>query len=106
MADGQSNNRLDIEAEAAGLGDLVLQTARPVLDLLRRYHLQQRNLRPADSLAIHNDPDRLLVRDLSLRLRSLPEDQQNRLPALLTGLAKLEMAAGEFDLAQRDFLAA
>ena len=106
MAEVASNNRLDIEAEAAGQAESVQQIARPVLELLHRYQLQQRSLRPTDSLAIQGDADRQQVRDLSLRLRALPEEQQNRLPALLAGLAKLEMAAGEFDLAQRDFLAA
>src|SRR5262249_55950117 len=44
-----------------------------------------------------------LIREVLGRFRSLPVEQQQRLPALLNSLAQLEVGAGLFDAAQRDF---
>src|SRR5262249_40632875 len=53
--------------------------------------------------SIQNDAERRLVKQLVSRYRALPPEQQARMPALLNGLAKLEVATGEYDEAQHDF---
>src|SRR5262249_54309767 len=94
---------LDLQAEQQRQGQQLQELYQVVLDVKRRYDLQASELRPRDSLAIGSEAERRLVREVLGRFRALPAEQQHRLPALLNSLAQLEVAAGEFDAAQRDF---
>src|SRR5262249_10997446 len=65
--------------------------------------LVQREVGPRDSVSIRSDAERRLVRDVIARYRALPESERRQLPALLNAVGKLEVAAGDFNAAQRDF---
>jgi formylglycine-generating enzyme required for sulfatase activity len=60
-------------------------------------------LRPKDSLSIHSQDERDLVKALLARFRALPAERQRQLPALLNGLGKLQVGAGEYTAAQESF---
>jgi tRNA A-37 threonylcarbamoyl transferase component Bud32 len=94
---------LDIQSQIQGQREEVRQTRQAVLKLLEQYQLQRRELRPGDSLSIRDDSERQLVKQLVGRYRSLPEADRKRVPALLNAIGKLEVVAGDFEAAQRDF---
>src|SRR5262249_14382793 len=95
---------LDIKQEMKQQNQEVRDLAREVLKALEQNRLsQERLLRPSDSLSIRSDGERQLVKALVSRYRSMPPDQRRGLPALLHAVAKLEVASGEFESAQRDF---
>jgi hypothetical protein len=91
---------LDLRAQMRGQGEEIRQA---VLKLLEQHQLQRRELRPRDSLSIRGDNERQLVKQLVGRYRSLPEEDRRRVPALLNAIGKLQVVAGDFDAAQRDF---
>src|SRR5262249_12913589 len=62
-------------------------------------------LRPRDSLSIRGDAERQLVKELVSRYRALPEDRRRDMPALLNAVGKLQVAAGDFQAAQQNFVA-
>jgi serine/threonine protein kinase len=95
--------RLDVRAELEEQSAQARQLHQEVLKALEQNRLALRELRPRDSLSIHNEGERKLVKQLVARYRALPPEQQGQLPALLNALAKLEVAAGDYDSAQRDF---
>ncbi|MBY0523464.1 MAG: protein kinase [Gemmataceae bacterium] len=94
---------LDIKAEVQQQGQQLRELGQAVLQALDQHRLAHREVRPGDSLSIRGDGERQLVHALVKRFRELPHDQQRRLPALLNGLGMLEVAAGDFDAARRDF---
>ena len=57
----------------------------------------------SDSLSIRDEDERRLVKDLVRRYRALPADQRKQMPALLNAVGKLEVVAGDFESAERDF---
>jgi uracil-DNA glycosylase family 4 len=94
---------LDVRAEQQRQGEQARDIYSAVLDLQNRLDLMSAELRPRDSLSIRNDGERQLVKQLVARYRALPDQQRRGLPALLNAIGKLEVAAGDFDSAQRDF---
>ena len=94
---------LDIQDEQRRQGDQARDIYQAVTDLQRRLDLMQREVRPRDSLSIRTDAERHLVKQVVARYRALPEEQRRGLPALLNAVGKLEVAAGDFETAQRDF---
>jgi tRNA A-37 threonylcarbamoyl transferase component Bud32 len=94
---------LDIQQEQQRQGQQLQEMYQAVLDLKRRHDLQTSEVRPRDSLAIGSDSERRMVRLVIERFRALPAEQQRSLPALLNSLAQLQVAAGDFEAAQRDF---
>jgi serine/threonine protein kinase len=54
-------------------------------------------------MSIANEMERQLVKQLVKRYRALPEEERRRFPSLLNQVGKLEVAAGSFAEAQRDF---
>jgi serine/threonine protein kinase len=95
--------RLDLRSEGERVSEQIRELHQEVLRALEARQMEARELHPRDSLSIHDERERRLVRALVDRFRSLPAEQQNQLPALLNALGKLEVAYGEFDDAQRDF---
>jgi tRNA A-37 threonylcarbamoyl transferase component Bud32 len=94
---------LDIHSEQQRQGLQLQEMYQAVLDLKRRHDLQASEVRPRDSLAIGSESERRLIKTFLERFRALPPEQQQRLPALLNSLAQLEVAAGDFEQAQKDF---
>jgi formylglycine-generating enzyme required for sulfatase activity/serine/threonine protein kinase len=96
---------LDLQGQMQGQGEQVRQIGQAVQQLLEQHQLQRRELRPGDSLSIRNDNERQLVKQLVARYRALPEADRKEVPALLNAIGKLEVVAGDFDQAQKDFQA-
>jgi uracil-DNA glycosylase family 4 len=94
---------LDVREEQQRQGREHREIYQAVLDLQNKLDLMNREVRPRDSLSIRGDGERALVKQLVLRYRDLPEERRRELPALLNALGKLEVAAGDFSGAQRDF---
>lgn len=96
---------LDIQSEQRCQGDQMREMYQVVIDLQRKFDLSRAEVRPADSLSIKGDEERQLVKQLVARYRSLPVEHRRQLPALLNGIGKLEVAAGDFHSAEQDFRA-
>ncbi len=99
------NAVLDVQEEQkrqSGKHDDIYQA---VIQMQQRLDLMRTELRPRDSLSIRGEVERQLVKELVSRYRALPEDKRNGLPALLNAVGKLQVAAGEFQAAERDFVA-
>jgi uracil-DNA glycosylase family 4 len=96
---------LDIQEEQKRQGEQHRDIYHAVIDVQRRLDLLQREVRPRDSLSIRSDGERRLVREVVSRYRALPEERRRGLPALLNAVGKLEVAAGEFGAAEKDFAA-
>jgi uracil-DNA glycosylase family 4 len=96
---------LDVREEQLRQGRQHEEIYRAVLDLQGRLDLLHREVRPRDSLSLRTDAERVLVKQLVQRYRSLNEESRRELPALLNAVGKLEVAAGDFHAAGRDFAA-
>jgi tetratricopeptide (TPR) repeat protein len=95
-----------LEELLVGLDEKVERLEERILRKLEQLQLHGREVRPSDSLALLSEDERALVKQLVAAYRSLPADQRQQMPALLDRIGKLEIAAGEFESAQRDFQAA
>jgi uracil-DNA glycosylase family 4 len=94
---------LDVQEEQRRQGRQHEDIYRAVLEMQGKLDLVHREVQPRDSLSIRSDGERALVKQLVLRYRGLSEDRRRELPALLNAIGKLEVAAGDFQAAQRDF---
>ena len=81
----------------------VADLARQVLGALDRLGAARGAVNPGLSCTLRSDAERELVRDLLMRYRELAPDARTEVPALLNGLGKLTLAAGEVQGAQRLF---
>jgi serine/threonine protein kinase len=107
LRDSVLDLREELQSQVAQLGrhlDSQVQVLGvQVLQMLEQLHVQGRPVRPSDSLSLRSDSERELVRTLLRRYRGLPEEQRRAAPALLNGLGKLQLAAGDFAEAQDSF---
>src|SRR5262249_50773967 len=94
---------LDVRAEQQRQGEQVREMYQAVIELQSRLDPADREVQPRDSLSLRNDYERVLVKQLVARYRDLPEGRRQDMPALLNAIGKLEVAAGDFDSARRDF---
>ena len=95
---------LDLKAESQRQGAVQQDIYQVVLALQQKLDMVGgRELRPRDSLSIRNDQERDAVKQLVARYRALPPERRQQLPALLNAIGKLEVAAGDFESAQKDF---
>jgi tRNA A-37 threonylcarbamoyl transferase component Bud32 len=104
VAEETRDHVLDLKAEQGRQGQSLQAIYAQVVrqgEKLDRLH--ERALRPSDGLSIRSDEELRLVRELVARYRAVPEQQRRQLPALLNAIGRLELAAGEFESAQRDF---
>jgi hypothetical protein len=95
----------DLQLQIEGQSEQIKDIGVAVQELLDQHQLRRREVRPADSLSIRNDAERQLVKQLVKRYRALPETERQQVPALLNAVGKLEVVAGDFDAAQKDFQA-
>ena len=101
---------LDVQAELQRLGGLHLANAGEVRTLLEQVlsHLAQAGMargevRPGNSCSIRGEDERRAVKALLARFRRLPAEEQRQAPALLNGLGKLQVGAGDFAEARQTF---
>jgi WD40 repeat protein len=111
LADALAAGAAEMADMLASVQEVVVETHGVVVDiqkevnkLAERFDVLRRELRPRDSLSINDEGERKLVRQLVARYRALPQEQRHRFPELLGSIGKLEIATGDFDAAQRDFL--
>ena len=94
---------LDLRAEQDKATNELRRLHQDVLNALEQHRMERRELQPRDSLSLRGDAERQLVKQLVARYRALPEGERQNLPALLNGLGKLQVVAGDYENAQRDF---
>ena len=101
---------LDLQSELQRLGGQHLANAGEVRSLLEQVlsHLAQAGMargevRPGNSCSIRGEDERRAVKALLARFRRLPAEEQRRAPALLNGLGKLQVGAGDFAEARQTF---
>jgi formylglycine-generating enzyme required for sulfatase activity len=106
----QLSTPLGVGPHADGTHGVVVETHKEVLDLKEKMqHLLDRMgmpgglVRPRDSFSIRGEDERQAVKALLARFRQLPLEEQQRLPALLNGLGKLQVGSGDFAGAQHAF---
>jgi formylglycine-generating enzyme required for sulfatase activity/tRNA A-37 threonylcarbamoyl transferase component Bud32 len=104
---------LDLHAELNRLSGLHLSSAeevrrliQEVVERLARVGMQAGQLRPQDSFSIRSEDERRAVRQLLDRFRLLSPEEQRRVPALLNGLGKLQVGAGDYAEARQTFATA
>ena len=92
------------------MGGLQLVNAEEVRSLLVQvqHHLslvgmQRGEITHQHSLSISGEDERRAVKTLLARFRQLPADEQRQVPALLNGLGKLQVGAGDFEQAKQTF---
>ena len=101
---------LDLQAEfervsrghAAGQEEL-LKLMREVLARQARAGMPAGEVRPEYSFSIRSEDEKLAVRQLLDHYRGLPPEQRRQVPALLNGLGKLQLGAGDPAGASRTF---
>ena len=94
---------LDLQAQIRGQGEQLEQIVQAIFKLLQQRELQGRELRPADSLSVRSDTERQLLKQTTARFRALSVEERRRVPALLNAVGKLEVVAGDFEQARKDF---
>ena len=65
--------------------------------------MQRGEVRPANSCSIRGEDERRAVKALLERFRRLPAEEQRQAPALLNGIGKLQVGAGDFAEARQTF---
>jgi len=88
--------------QQAGSDDL-RRLMEEALARLARLGMQVGEVRPRDSFSIRGEDERAAVKLLLARFRQLPAERQRQVPALLNGLGKLQVGAGEFAAARLTF---
>jgi len=101
---------LEVQAELQRLGGMGLASVETVrlllLQVLHRLHeagMQRGEVRPKHAFSIRSEDERQAVRALLASFRELPVEEQRQTPALLNGLGKLQVGAGQFADAHRIF---
>ncbi len=74
-----------------------------VLLRLGRVGMARGEVRPGNSCSIRGEDERRAVKALLARYRELPAEEQRQAPALLNGLGKLQVGAGDFTEARQTF---
>jgi hypothetical protein len=74
-----------------------------IMRMLAQLQLQDRPVRPSDSMSIRSDRERKQAEELVRGFRALPAEQRQHRPALVNAVGQLEFAVNDFDGAQRTF---
>ncbi len=94
---------LDVRQEVQRQGRQYQDLYQAVMSLHQKLDVSTQEVRARDSLSIRNEGERQLIKELVAKYRSLPPQERHQLPALLNAIGKLEVAAGDFAAAQKDF---
>ena len=102
---------LDLHVELQRLGGLhltngaeVRHLVEQVLSRLDQAGMRQGEVRAQHSFSIRSEDERRAVKQLLARFRELPADEQHQAHALLNGLGKLQVGAGDFGEARQTFV--
>ena len=93
---------LDIREERRRQGDRYRDLYETVLDVQRRMDLLAQQ-GPQDSLAVHCDAERQLLKGVLARYRALAPAQQQQMAALLQTVAGLQRQVGDVDEAEKSY---
>src|SRR5947209_19607818 len=96
---------LNVQAELQRQGRAHEILYRAVMQILEAHQLLRRELRQPDSLSFSGPEERQRIQAAVSQFHILPEDEQRRQPALRHAVGKLEVVAGDYAAAVRDFQA-
>jgi formylglycine-generating enzyme required for sulfatase activity/tRNA A-37 threonylcarbamoyl transferase component Bud32 len=97
---------LDIQEELRRQGSShqeVRLLIEQILKRLERLGMQWGEILPQHSFSIRGEDERRAVKQLLNRFRQLSPEEQRQLPAVLNGLGKLQVGAGDFPEARKTF---
>ncbi|HMP18296.1 MAG TPA: hypothetical protein PKD72_14825, partial [Gemmatales bacterium] len=94
---------LDYEVALAGAD--VAELAKSIYQCAERLDIPLQGVLPPMVMPVGDVVDRQLARAWTIQLRSLPKSKQAKLPILTDILARISYSVGEFQNAQRDFMA-
>lgn len=94
-----------IQVVVEDTNETVKRIEQQIQQLLEQFQLQNRAVRPSDSMSVRSNGERQQVEDLVGKYRALPEAERLQRPELLNAVGKLEVVTGEFAAAQQDFQA-
>jgi hypothetical protein len=94
---------LDIHAEQLDAGRAFRHLYELLEPRLKALDAVQGIASPRLSYSLHNEQERGLVKQLIDEYRRLPEEQRQRLPALLDGIGKLQLGLGDIEAAEASF---
>jgi serine/threonine protein kinase len=101
---------LDLQTELHWLGgqhlahtEVIRTLTEQVQLLLAQAGMARGEVRPGNSCSIRGEDERRAVKALLTRFRELPAEEQRQAPALLNGLGKLQLGAGDFTEARQTF---
>ncbi|HBI43020.1 MAG TPA: hypothetical protein DDY78_09215, partial [Planctomycetales bacterium] len=95
---------LDLQTELQRSGGEVRTLMEQVLLRLGQVGMARGEVRPGNSCSIRGEDERRAVKALLARFRELPTEEQRKAPALLNGLGKLQVGAGDFIETSRLFV--
>jgi F-box protein 11 len=94
---------LDMQTELQRFGGEARTLMEQVLLRLGQVGMARGEVRPGNSCSIRGEDERRAVKALLARFRELPAEEQRQAPALLNGLGKLQVGAGDFTEARQTF---
>ena len=94
---------LDMQTELQRFGGEARTLMEQVLLRLGQVGMARGEVRPGNSCSIRGEDERRAVKALLARFRELPAEEQRQAPALLNGLGKLQVGAGDFTEARQLF---
>jgi len=103
MLDDLSRTIDQIDKTTKDTNERVRALEEQIKQLLERFQLKDRVVRPSDSFSIRSDSERELVKKLLVDYRNLPEEKREQMPGLLRDIGKVGLAAGELEEAQKAF---
>jgi hypothetical protein len=95
----------DVLQLAVATHDEVVRIADRLDQLLGRYHLTGRELRPDDTFLAISEEERRLIREVVRSYRALPDAQKSSRVELAFKVGQAEALAGDYAEAKRDFAA-
>jgi len=104
MLDLREELRQQVSAVGARVEGQYRALCDHVLQLLEHLRVQGRPVRVGDSFSLPSARDRDVIGELLRSYKALPEEQQRSAPALLNGLGKLQLAAGDYEHARDSFV--
>ena len=94
---------LDIQQEQERQGAQHRDIYQAVIGLQLRFDVLAHEVQPDGASQLHSEDERQLIGQVVEQYRALPADLRSQLPALLKGIAKLQLWAGDEEEAEKSF---